>query len=71
MRYHPLDYVQEFRVEATRKKLAPGGSQLAIEVSYKDLTSLRRMFKHKAGLTPALHSKKNRRPRCGQELLAT
>jgi len=59
--YHPLDYVQELRIESARNRLATGSEKIddiALEVGYEDPTSFRRLFKRKTGITPALYRRK-------------
>ena len=59
--YHPLDYVQELRIEAAKGLLvteATNIDEISVAVGYEDPTSFRRLFKRKAGLTPAVYRKK-------------
>ncbi len=59
--YHPLDYVQELRIEAAKTLLATEATnieEISVSVGYEDPTSFRRLFKRKAGLTPAVYRKK-------------
>ena len=59
--YHPLDYVQELRIEIAKKLLsteATNVDEISVSVGYEDPTSFRRLFKRKAGLTPAVYRKK-------------
>ena len=59
--YHPLDYVQELRIEIAKKLLSSEATNIddiSISVGYEDPTSFRRLFKRKAGLTPAVYRKK-------------
>jgi transcriptional regulator GlxA family with amidase domain len=59
--YHPLDYVQELRVEVANNKLATEAAKIddiAFAVGYEDPTSVRCRFKRNAGLTPAVYRKK-------------
>ena len=59
--YHPLDYVQELRIEAAKLLLATETTnidEISVTVGYEDPTSFRRLFKRKAGLTPAVYRKK-------------
>jgi transcriptional regulator GlxA family with amidase domain len=59
--YPPIDYVQDIRVEEAKQLLET--EQLAIEdiagaVGYDDPASFRRLFKRKAGPTPAAYRRK-------------
>ncbi len=59
--YHALEYVQELRIEAAKVLLATETTnvdEISVTVGYEDPTSFRRLFKRKAGLTPAVYRKK-------------
>jgi transcriptional regulator GlxA family with amidase domain len=59
--YQPIDYVQALRVEEAKQILeteALGIDEIAESVGYDDPASFRRLFKRKAGLTPAAYRKK-------------
>ena len=59
--YHALEYVQELRIEAAKSLLATETTnvdEISVTVGYEDPTSFRRLFKRKAGLTPAAYRKK-------------
>jgi transcriptional regulator GlxA family with amidase domain len=59
--YQPIDYVQALRVEEAKQMLETsdaGIDEIAAEVGYEDAASFRRVFKKKAGLTPAAYRRK-------------
>jgi transcriptional regulator GlxA family with amidase domain len=59
--YQPIDYVQALRVEEAKQILETGEAgidEVAEAVGYQDPASFRRVFKRKAGLTPAAYRKK-------------
>lgn len=59
--YHPIDYVQALRVEEAKQLLETeerGIEEIAEAVGYDDPASFRRLFKRKAGMTPAAYRKK-------------
>ncbi|HKY94483.1 MAG TPA: helix-turn-helix domain-containing protein, partial [Kiloniellales bacterium] len=59
--YQPLDYVQALRVEEAKQMLESedaGIEEVAATVGYEDPASFRRIFKRKAGLTPAAYRRK-------------
>jgi transcriptional regulator GlxA family with amidase domain len=59
--YHPLDYVQELRIEVAKQLLSSAATsidEISYSVGYEDPTSFRRLFKRKAGITPAVYRKK-------------
>ena len=59
--YHPLDYVQELRIEVAKALLVTEVTkidEIGVSVGYEDPTSFRRLFKRMAGLTPAVYRKK-------------
>jgi transcriptional regulator GlxA family with amidase domain len=59
--YQPIDYVQALRVEEAKQMLETtetGIDEVAAEVGYEDAASFRRVFKKKAGLTPAAYRRK-------------
>jgi transcriptional regulator GlxA family with amidase domain len=60
-RYQPIDYVHAIRVEEAKQLLESTCSsveQIGRLVGYEDPTSFRRLFKRKAGLTPAAYRRK-------------
>ena len=59
--YEPMDYVQSLRIEEAKQLLEI--EDLNVEdvghaLGYEDPTSFRRLFKRKAGLTPAAYRRK-------------
>lgn len=59
--YQPIDYVQALRVEEAKQMLETsdaGIDEIAADVGYEDSASFRRVFKRKAGLTPAAYRRK-------------
>jgi transcriptional regulator GlxA family with amidase domain len=59
--YQPLNYVQDLRIEAAKNMLETGSTavdDVSAAVGYEDPSSFRRLFKRKAGLTPAIYRKK-------------
>jgi transcriptional regulator GlxA family with amidase domain len=59
--YEPIDYVQCLRVEEAKQLLETvdlSVDEVGHAVGYEDPTSFRRLFKRKAGLTPAAYRKK-------------
>jgi transcriptional regulator GlxA family with amidase domain len=59
--YQPIDYVQALRIEEAKQILETeevGIDEIAETVGYDDPASFRRLFKRKAGLTPAAYRKK-------------
>jgi len=59
--YQPIDYVQALRVEEAKQILETedlGIDEIAEAVGYDDPASFRRLFKRKAGLTPAAYRRK-------------
>lgn len=59
--YHPLEYVQDLRIEVAKKILeteAVSVDEVGVTVGYEDPTSFRRLFKRKAGLAPTIYRKK-------------
>ena len=56
-----MDYVHALRVEEAKQLLestAHAVEDVGHMVGYEDLTSFRRLFKRKAGLTPAAYRRK-------------
>ncbi|HSF95146.1 MAG TPA: helix-turn-helix domain-containing protein [Thermohalobaculum sp.] len=61
--YQPIDYVQALRIEEAKQMLEvseEGLDEIAATVGYEDPASFRRLFKRKAGLTPAAYRRKFR-----------
>ncbi|MFQ5567714.1 MAG: GlxA family transcriptional regulator [Paracoccaceae bacterium] len=61
--HQPIDYVQALRVEEAKQMLETGElgvDEIAGEVGYGDPASFRRLFKRRAGLTPAAYRRKFR-----------
>ena len=59
--YQPIEYVQALRVEEAKQILETeelGIDEVAAAVGYDDPASFRRVFKRKAGLTPAAYRRK-------------
>jgi transcriptional regulator GlxA family with amidase domain len=59
--YQPIDYVQALRVEEAKQMLETeetGIDEVAGAVGYDDPASFRRLFKRRAGLTPAAYRRK-------------
>jgi transcriptional regulator GlxA family with amidase domain len=59
--YQPIDYVQALRIEEAKQILETeelGIDEIAETVGYDDPASFRRLFKRKAGLTPAAYRRK-------------
>jgi transcriptional regulator GlxA family with amidase domain len=62
--YQPIDYVQALRIEEAKQMLETGDiglDDVAGVVGYDDPASFRRLFKRRAGLTPAAYRRKFRR----------
>ena len=59
--YQPMDYVHAIRIEEAKRLLETndiGVEEIGHAVGYEDSTSFRRLFKRKAGLTPAAYRRK-------------
>jgi transcriptional regulator GlxA family with amidase domain len=59
--YQPIDYVRALRVEEAKQMLEmseTGLDEIAATVGYSDAATFRRLFKKKAGLTPASYRRK-------------
>jgi transcriptional regulator GlxA family with amidase domain len=62
--YQPMEYVQSLRVEEAKQMLEAESlaiDEVAAAVGYEDPASFRRVFKRKAGLTPAAYRRKFQR----------
>jgi transcriptional regulator GlxA family with amidase domain len=59
--YQPVDYVHTIRIEEAKQLLETGTvsvEEIGHIVGYEDPTFFRRLFKRKAGLTPAAYRRK-------------
>ncbi len=59
--YRPMDYVHALRVEEAKQLIETedaGIDEIGVQVGYEDPTFFRRLFKRKAGLTPAAYRRK-------------
>lgn len=59
--YLPLDYVHALRIEEAKQLIeteSAGIDEISFKVGYEDPTFFRRLFKRKAGLTPAAYRRK-------------
>ena len=59
--YQPMDYVHAIRIEEAKQLLETDDSSIediGHEVGYEDPTSFCRLFKRKAGLTPAAYRRR-------------
>ena len=59
--YQPMDYVHAIRIEKAKELLESGADSvedIGHKVGYEDPTSFRRLFKRKAGLSPAAYRRK-------------
>lgn len=57
----PMDYVHALRIEKAKQLIeteSDSGDHIGFQVGYEDPTFFRRLFKRKAGLTPAAYRKK-------------
>lgn len=61
--YTPLEYVQGLRVEEAKQMLETENAaieDISVAVGYEDPTFFRRLFKRRAGVTPAQYRQRNR-----------
>jgi transcriptional regulator GlxA family with amidase domain len=61
--YTPVEYVQALRIEEAKQMLeteATAIEEIAASVGYEDPTFFRRLFKRRAGVTPAQYRQRNR-----------
>lgn len=59
--YLPMDYVHALRIEEAKQLIeteSAGIDEIGVKVGYEDPTFFRRLFKRKAGLTPAAYRRK-------------
>src|SRR5262249_48537269 len=59
--YLPMDYVHALRIEEAKQLIETeniGIDEISLQVGYDDPTFFRRLFKRKAGLTPAAYRRK-------------
>jgi transcriptional regulator GlxA family with amidase domain len=59
--YLPMDYVHTLRIEGAKQLIETEGAaidEIGSQVGYEDPTFFRRLFKRKAGLTPAAYRRK-------------
>jgi transcriptional regulator GlxA family with amidase domain len=59
--YLPMDYVHALRIEEAKQLIETeetGIDEIGFKVGYEDATFFRRLFKRKAGLTPAAYRRK-------------
>ncbi|MGR4069994.1 GlxA family transcriptional regulator [Billgrantia sp. C5P2] len=61
--YTPVEYVQALRIEEAKQMLATdemGIEEISAAVGYEDSTFFRKLFKRRAGVTPAQYRQRNR-----------
>ena len=59
--YRPMDYVHALRIEEAKQFIESeeiGIDEISLKVGYDDPAFFRRLFKRKAGLTPAAYRRK-------------